>query len=296
MTAIAKRNKIRNDKRFDIIGTMVSVVILILTLYPLYFILIASISNPDLTNAGKVFLYPKEITWEGYRALLADGRTFIGYRNTVVYTAVGTLISVSLTMTCGYGLSRPHFHGKRLINFFIMFTMIFSGGLVPTYLLVKSLNMIDTIWAVTIPGCVGVWNLIITRTFLASSIPGELFESAQLDGCSHIRFFFSVVLPLSSVIIAVLTLFYAVNQWNGFFNALIYLYKSELYPLQLFLRQILIQQQQLQMDPDAVEEMRYSANLVRYAMIIVASLPIMCVYPFLQRYFVKGVMIGSVKG
>lgn len=296
MAAMAKRNKIRRDRRFDIISTLIGIVVLIVTLYPLYFILIASISNPDLTNAGKVSLYPKAITWEGYRALLHDGRTYLGYRNTIIYTAVGTFISVALTMTCGYGLSRPSFRGKRLINFFIMFTMIFSGGLVPTYLLVKSLNMIDKIWAIVIPGCVGVWNLIITRTFLSSNIPGELFESAQLDGCSHFRFFFSIVLPLSSVIIAVITLFYAVNQWNGFFSALIYLYKPERYPLQLFLRQILIQQQQLQMDPDAVEDMRYSANLVRYAMIIVASLPIMCVYPFLQRYFVKGVMIGSVKG
>lgn len=284
------------DRTFDAISSLIAVIILLITLYPLYFILIASISNPDLTNAGKVVLWPKGVTLEGYRTLLTEPRVYTGYYNTIVYTIVGTAISVALTMTCGYALSQPSFRGKKIINFFIMFTMIFNGGLVPTFLLVKDLNMLDTIWAIVLPSAVGVWNLIITRTFLESNIPRDLYEAASLDGCDHVRFFFQVVLPLSPVILAVITLFYAVNQWNGFFNALIYLYDDSRYPLQLYLREILIQNQELSMDPDAVNDMRYRANLVKYSMIIVASAPVLAIYPFLQRFFVKGVMIGSVKG
>ena len=284
------------DRTFDTISSIIALVLLLITLYPLYFILIASFSNPDLTNAGKVFLWPKGITLEGYRSLLSESRVYVGYRNTIIYTLVGTLISVSLTMTAGYALSQPAFRGKRIIHFLILFTMIFNGGLVPTFLVVKSMNLLDTLWAIVLPSAVGVWNLIITRTFLESNIPRELFEAASIDGCDHFRFFFRVVLPLSPVILAVITLFYAVNQWNGFFNALIYLYDSDRYPLQLYLREILIQNQELAMDPDAVNDMRYRANLVKYSMIIVASAPVLMVYPFLQRFFVKGVMIGSVKG
>lgn len=294
--ATATNNRIRKDKGFNIASWIISALILILVLYPIYFILIASISNPDLTYAGKVYLVPKGITFEGYRTLLQDARTYVGYYNTILYTAVGTLISICLTLTSGYALSVPSFQGKRIINFLIIFTMLFSGGLVPTYLLMQSLHMIDTIWGVVLPGAVGVWNLIITRTFFEGNIPRELFESSQLDGCSHMRFFFSIVLPLSGVIIAVIALFYGVNQWNGFFNALIYLNNPNKFPLQLFLREILLQQETMSMDPDLVGAMRYKANLVKYAMIVVASFPVLAIYPFLQKFFVKGVMIGSVKG
>lgn len=291
-----KAKGIRNSPLFDIVSSIIAVLIILITLYPLYFILIASISNPDLTNAGKVVLWPRGITFEGYRSLLTEPRVYTGYKNTFLYTFVGTIISVSLTMTSGYALAQKSFHGKKAINFLIMFTMIFSGGLVPTFLLVKNLNMLDTIWAIVLPSSVSVWNLIITRTFLEANIPRDLYEAAWLDGCDYARFFIFVVLPLSPVILAVITLFYAVNLWNGFFNALIYLYDDKLYPLQLYLREILIQNQQLSMDPDAVNDMRYRANLVKYSMIIVASAPVLAIYPFLQRFFVKGVMIGSVKG
>lgn len=291
---LSARNQ--RNRLFDTVSTILAALILLVTLYPLYFILIASVSNPDLTNSGKVILWPQGVTLEGYRTLLKDPRLYSGYRNTILYTVVGTLISVFLTMTAAYGLSQPKFRGKKLLNFVFMFTMIFSGGLVPTFLLVKNLGMLDTLWAVVLPSSVGVWNLIITRTFLVNNIPYELFEAASIDGCDHFRFFFRVVLPLSTVILAVISLFYAVNQWNGFFNALIYLYDDQRYPLQLYLRQILIQNQQLSMDPDAVDDMRFRANLVKYSMIVVASAPILIVYPFLQRFFVKGVMIGSVKG
>ena len=286
----------KRDRTFDIATGIISGILLLIVLYPLYFVIIASISNPDLTYAGKIYFLPKEITWEGYKTILEDTRIYVGYYNTILYTIAGTLLSLILTLTSGYALSVRQFMGKKIINFLIIFTMIFSGGLVPTYLLMQQLHLVNTIWGVVIPGCVGVWNLVVTRTFFEENIPVELFESAQLDGCGHFRFFLYIVLPLSGVIIAVIALFYGVNQWNGFFNALVYLNDKNKFPLQLFLRDILLQQEMMSMDPDLVNAMRHKADLVKYAMIIVASAPVLAVYPFLQRFFVKGGMIGSVKG
>ncbi len=280
----------------DLLFGIISVLLLLIVAYPLYFVLIASVSDPDLTYAGKVYFLPKKITFEGYRTILADPRTLVGYYNTVLYTAAGTALSVVLTLTSGFALSIREFFGKKWINIYVIFTMIFSGGLVPTYLLMKNLHAINTIWGVILPGAVGVWNLIVTRTFFEENISMELLESAQLDGCSYFKFFVHIVLPTSGVIVAVISLFYAVNQWNGFFNALIYLNDKNKFPLQLFLREILLQQEMMSMDPDLVNSVRHRANLVKYAMIVVASAPVLAAYPFAQRFFIKGVMIGAVKG
>ena len=293
---VRKRAGEKSSSGTDLIFGFISVFLLLIVMYPLYFVLIASISNPDLTYAGEVYFLPKEVTLEGYQIILADPRVLVGYYNTIIYTLTGTLLSVTLTLTSGFALSIRYFRGKKVINFFIIFTMIFSGGLIPTYLLMKDLNAINTIWGVILPGAVGVWNLIVTRTFFEENIPIELLESAQLDGCGYFRFFIHIVLPTSGVIIAVISLFYAVNQWNGFFNALIYLNDQNKFPLQLFLREILLQQEMMNVDPDLANSVRHRANLVKYAMIVVASAPVLAAYPFVQRYFIKGVMIGSVKG
>lgn len=288
--------RMKKTSETDLLFGVISVILLLVAAYPLYFVLIASVSDPDLTYAGKVYFLPKRVTWEGYRIILADPRTLVGYFNTVLYTVTGTVLSVVLTLTSGFALSVREFRGKRIVNIFIIFTMIFSGGLVPTYLLMKDLHAINTIWGVILPGAVGVWNLIVTRTFFEENVSTELLESAQLDGCSYFRFFVHIVLPTSGVIVAVISLFYAVNQWNGFFNALIYLNDKNKFPLQLFLREILLQQEMSSMDPDLANSVRHRANLVKYAMIVVASAPVLAAYPFAQRFFVKGVMIGSVKG
>lgn len=272
------------------------VLTLIVILYPLYFVVIASISNPDLTYSGEVWLWPKDVNVEAYKELLLEKRVWVGYRNTILYTVLGTFINLALTLTSAYALSRKNFKPRNAISFFILVTMFVNGGLIPTYLLVKNLGMLDKIWAMVIPNAVLVWNLIITRSYFSLNIPDELVDSAFIDGCSHFRFFFSIVLPLSTVIIVVIGLFYAINHWNGYFNALIYLNKEELFPLQLFLRSILIQHERLSMDPEVEKDMRHMADLVKYAMIVVASTPVLVLYPFLQRYFVKGVMLGAVKG
>ena len=285
----------RDDLIFDLIVNSFFVLLLFAMMYPLYFILIASVSNPDLTNAGKVWLFPKEFNLDGYRVLFGDPRTLIGYRNTILYTVTGTLVNLLFTLPVAYALSRKTFKARKIINSFFLFTMFFSGGLVPTYLLIKNLGMLDTIWAIIIPNAVSVWNLIITRTYFAESIPDELADAAFIDGCTHIKFFMSIVLPLSKVIIVVIALFYGVVHWNGFSQALIHLNDPEKIPLQLFLRDILIQQQNVAVDPGVADTLRYTANLVQYSMIVVAAGPVLLLYPFVQKYFIKGVMIGSVK-
>ena len=294
--ALMKRQATQKDKIFDFVLNIIMVVILIITLYPLYFVVIASISNPDFTYAGKVILLPKGITFAGFEIILADGRIWERYANTIIYTIVGTAVNLIITLPASYALSRKSFKAKKYINLFILFTMFFSGGLIPTYLLVKGLKLIDSMWAIILVSAVSVWNLIIARTYFSGNIPDELEESALLDGCSHIKFFFLVALPLSKVIVIVLALFYGINHWNGYFNALIYLNTPQKFPLQLFLREILIQQQSMAMDPELARDMRYTANLIKYTMIIVATGPVLIIYPFLQKFFVKGVMIGAVKG
>ncbi|WP_281890584.1 carbohydrate ABC transporter permease [Paenibacillus sp. YYML68] len=292
-------NRSKADRLFDTVNVLFFAVLLFIIVYPLYFILIASVSDPDLVNAGKIAFLPREMTWVGYERIFADAEIWQGYWNSIIYTVFGTTFRVVLTITGGYALSRKDLPYSGVIMMLILFTMFFNGGLIPTYLLVKNLGMVNTMWAMIIPGAVSVYQLIIVRTFFQSTIPQEMLEAAMMDGCGNLKFFTRMVLPLSLPIIAVIVLFNAVAMWNSYFQALIYLNDVSLHPLQIILRKILIiSEAQLDMidgSADTVAEQKV-AELIKYGMVIVSSLPVLVLYPFLQRYFVKGVMIGSVKG
>ena len=286
------------DRIFDTVNTVLMAVILLIIAYPLYFVLIASISEPNLVNAGKVLFYPRQITWLGYERIFSIGKIWRGYRNTLLYTGLGTSISLVLTLTGGYALSRRALPLRNFWTGLFTFTMFFSGGMIPMYLLVRDLNMLDKVWSMVLPGALSVWNLIIARTFFQSTIPDELMEAADLDGCGQLRFFFAIALPLTKALIAILALYYMVGLWNGYFNAIIYLKSPERHPLQLILREILIMDQNQEMLGDMwdVVERQKTAELVKYGVIVVSTLPLICAYPFVQRFFIKGVMIGSIKG
>jgi len=286
------------DRVFMILVYAFLTVCLLLVLYPLIYIVSASFSDPLAVTAGKVWLYPVDFTLRGYEVTFQNPQIITGYLNSLFYTVFGTLISVVLTVLIAYPLSRRDLYGAGLIMFLITFTMLFSGGLIPTYLVVKDLGMIDTRWALLIPQAVAAFQVIIARTFFRSAIPFELVEAAELDGCNDLQFLWAVVLPLSKPIIAVLALMYAVSQWNGYFDALIYLKSSDLQPLQIVLRNILILNTTSSgtMDAAAMAERQQLADLLKYCLVVVASVPVLLIYPFVQRYFVKGMLIGSIKG
>jgi len=297
MNKTTRRSK--EDKIFDLINIFLVAIMVILVVYPLYFIVIASISNPNMIYEGKVWLLPKDITFEGYQRIFSDSKIWLGYKNSIIYTFVGTLVNVSCTLMAAYALSRRDLYGRNLIMFLFLFTMFFSGGLIPTYLVVKNLGLLNTMWALILPKAVAVWNVIVARTFFQTSIPNELLEAAKIDGCSDAKFFWKIVLPLSKPIVAVMVLFYAVGHWNSYFDALIYLNNEDLYPLQLILRNILIQNEastQMMSDIDSLAAKQRVSELIKYGVIIVASIPLLVLYPFVQKYFVKGVMIGGIKG
>ena len=294
----AKISETRADRVFDVMNYVILTICLLIVAYPLYFIVIASISDPVDVNAGKVFLYPVKVTLDGYRRILEYDSFFTGYRNTLMYTLVGTTVNMALTVPAAYALSRKDLVGRNFFMMLITFTMIFSGGLMPTYLLVRDLNMLDTTWALVVPVAVSAWNLIVARTFFQQTIPDDLLEAAQLDGATNVQFFARIVLPLSKPIIAVMILFYAVSHWNSYSNALYYLRTTGKYPLQLVLRSILFENSMNDMVDDAANlaaQMRLG-DLIKYGVIIASSLPLLILYPFLQRYFIQGIMIGAVKG
>ncbi len=268
-------------------------------LYPIIYILSASFSSGDAVTSGRIVLWPVDFGIEGYKRVFTYDRVLIGYRNTIFYTVVGTFINVLMTLICAYPLSRKGLPHKGFFMFLFTFTMMFGGGLIPTYLLVRSLNMVNTIWAVMIPGAMGVYQMIIVRTFFVNTIPDELLESSKIDGCSDFRFFSDFVVPLSKAVIAVISLQYAVGHWNSYFGPMIYLQNKNLYPLQIFLREILIMSQidaQDIVDDETAVAIQGMANLIKYSLIVVSTAPILCIYPMIQKYFVKGVMIGSLKG
>lgn len=274
-------------------------VTLIIMLYPLIYVVSASFSSPGAVAGGKVFLWPVEPTLLGYKAVFQNQKIVTGFLNSVFYLVVGTSLNLVMTMMAAYPLSRKEFYGRKVITAIFVFTMYFSGGLVPSYLLMKNLGLLDTRAVLILPVAMSVWNVIIARTYLQNTIPDELFEAASIDGCSEIRFFLKVVLPLSKSIMAVLVLYYGVYHWNSYFNAMIYLKSPGLQPLQIVLREILLLGQvdmTMITDVEALEKMQGLSNLLKYAVIVVASLPMMCIYPFVQKHFVKGVMIGSLKG
>ncbi|MET3545771.1 putative aldouronate transport system permease protein [Paenibacillus favisporus] len=271
----------------------------LIVLYPLFFVLIASVSNPGSVIRGEVWLWPKGFSLVGYERLFGNKELLRGFMNTVMYTVVGTALNVVMTVAGAYPLSRADFKGRHFFTFLIVFTMFFGGGMIPTYLLIKSLGLLNTFWAMIIPSAVSVWNILIMRTFFQSSIPKEVQEAAFMDGCSNIKILLKVVLPLSGPVLAVMVLFYAVGHWNAYFSALLYLSDRDLYPMQLFLREILVQNQMQEMvdiSDDTLARSLMDAEAIKYAAVIVTNLPMLILYPFLQKYFVKGVMVGAIKG
>lgn len=292
--------KISDGKVFDIGVLIISAVISLLILYPLIFIVSASFSSPEKVMSGEMWLFPVDFTLDAYSEVFKDGDIWNGYKNTIFYTIGGTFINIILTTLAAYPLSRRDLPGRNIIMFIITFTMFFSGGMIPTFLVVQGLGMVDTFWAMIIPNAIATYNLIVMRTYFQTSIPWELQEAAMIDGCSNWKMLWKVILPLSKPIIAVMLLFYAVGHWNAFFNALIYLRDDKLYPLQLILREILLVSQANMTDEISSEigldEKMMLGESIKYALIIVASLPVLVIYPFVQKHFVKGVMIGSIKG
>lgn len=299
-----KKNAIRNPREDQILYALAYIMMalsLIIVGYPLIYILSASFSNGNAIQTGEVLLWPVKVTLAGYEAVFKHRLIVSGYLNTILYTVLGTFLNVSATLICAYPLSRRDMQWKGFYMFLFVFTMYFGGGLIPTYLQIRNLKMINTVWVMVIPGLISTYNMIITRTFIQSNIPQEMLEAAQIDGCNDFQYFIRMVLPLSKAVIAVIALYYAVGHWNAYFNALIYLTDREKYPLQIILREILVSNQvnfsEVQgIDPEQIAAQNALGNQLKYSLIIVSCGPILAVYPFVQRYFVKGVMIGSVKG
>jgi putative aldouronate transport system permease protein len=288
-----------SDRVFDVINLTLVTLVLIGVLYPLIYILSASFSDPYAVSNGQMWLLPVNFTMEGYDKIFASREIWNGYKNAIVYTIVGTTVNVILTIMAAYPLSRSNFMARNFFMFVFAFTMFFNGGLIPTYMVVKSLGLLNTMWALIIPSAISIWNVIVARTYFQISIPNELYEAAQIDGCTNFKYLLKIVLPLSKPILAVLVLFYGVGHWNKFFEALIYLNDADKYPLQLILRNILIKnmlsEQMLDQFTDFAEQDRI-AEVIKYGLIVVSSIPMLVMYPFAQKYFMKGVMIGAIKG
>lgn len=283
------------DVAFDIINTIVLLILTVVCLYPIYYCVVASISDPTaMTASGGVMLWPKGLQFEAYKAVAANKEIVSGYLNTLFYVIIGTLLNVVLSIMGAYVLSRKHLLLKGFLNMYVALTMFVSGGMVPLYLLVKGIGLLNSRWAIILVVAVNTYNLIMARTYF-STIPASLEESARIDGASELRILFSIMVPLSGPIIAVISLYYAVGHWNSWFNEMIYLSDRSKYPIQLFLREILILNQVSAASQDFSADKLPLAESIKYATIVVATLPILCVYPFAQKYFVKGVMIGAVK-
>ncbi|PWW05067.1 carbohydrate ABC transporter membrane protein 2 (CUT1 family) [Paenibacillus cellulosilyticus] len=300
-TIVTRRRSasVAGERVFDFIVYAIAGLIMLIVLYPLLFVLSASFSDPVRVMNGDLWLLPVGFTLDAYKEIFRYDAVWTGYRNTLLYTGVGTIINVTMTTLAAYPLSRRDLPGRRILMFLITFTMFFNGGMIPTYLVVKNLHLVDTMWAMIVPTAIATYNLIVMRTYFQNSIPWELQEASMIDGCTNTRLLLHIILPLSKPIIAVMVLFYAVNQWNAFFNALIYLRDDALYPLQLVLREILIVSQSSYLDSSGstfgMTEKLLLAESIKYGLIIIASIPVIMMYPFVQKHFVKGVMIGSIK-
>lgn len=290
----------RSERIFYGINYLVLSLFLLCTLYPVVYLFSSSISHPNEVAAGRVVLFPIGFSLRGYELVFRNSNIQTGFLNSALYTLGGTVLNVLVTLITAYPLSKKDLIGRSGVSLMFAFTLWFSGGMIPSYLLVRSLGMLNTRWAMIIPGLISVWNVIICRSYFSNTLPDELFEAASIDGCDHFRFFALVALPLSGAIIAVLTLYYAIDHWNAFFNALIYLNRSSLYPLQIFLRNILIESSVTAEDITSgameVESSLGIIELFKSALIFTSCLPLWIIYPFVQKFFVKGVMIGSVKG
>ena len=296
---IKRKNAMRDtmgDKVFYIINGIFLGLVALIVLYPLYFIIIASISDPDAVLAGRVVLYPVDITFNGFAKILERTDVWTGYLNTIIYTVLTVVLSLLVTIPAGWALSRKTLPGKKWFMIFFIIPMFFGGGLIPFYNVMSSLGLVNTIWAVILPSILSVWTLFMAKTFFESSIPNGLIEAAKIDGAGQFRIFGSVVIPLSKAVIAVMALYYAVGQWNSYFNAMIFLQDETKYPLQLVLKEILIASESTTggSGETILEQFRLS-NQIKYVSVIVSSLPVLCLYPFVQKYFAQGVMIGSLK-
>jgi putative aldouronate transport system permease protein len=289
------------DRIFSVFNYAALSMVLLVVLYPLIYITSASFSSAAAVTSGRVWLWPVEPTLAGYEAIFKNQLIVTGFANSLLYTTVGTAINVVLTILAAYPLSRPNLPGRTFIAFAFFFTTIFTGGLIPTYLVVRDLGLINTRWAMLLPAALSVWNVLIMRTYFTMTIPNELHDAGQLDGCDEFKFLWRVVLPVSGPIIAVVALFYAIGHWNSFFQALIYLNDKALWPLQLVLRDILVQNQidpamLAGVDPQQLALRQQLRELLKYSLIVVATAPLLIVYPFVQKYFVRGIMLGSIKG
>lgn len=291
--------KLSSDKILEIVLSISLVLVGVIFAYPLINIISSSFSSTEAVTSGKVWLFPVEFNVEGYKAVFRNNDVWIGYRNSIFYMVFGTIINLIMTLLAAYPLSRSDMPGQGPIMLLFTFTMIFSGGMIPTYILIKDLGMLNTVWSMLIPGAITVHNMIITRTYIINSIPKEMLEAAQIDGCSDIQYFVKMVLPLSGSVIAVITLYYAVAHWNAYLDAFMYLSNEKLYPLQIFLREILVSNKvnaDILVDEFGNVGQQGLADLLKYSLIVVATIPVMVIYPFVQKHFVKGVMIGAVKG
>lgn len=288
--------KINGDTVFRIINGALLGIMALIVLYPLYFIIIASFSSPEAVLAGKVVLFPVDINFDGYLKILERQDIWRGYLNTIIYTVLTVILALAVTVPAGWALSRKTLPGKKLWMVYFIIPMFFGGGLIPFYNVMSSLGLVNTIWAVILPSILSVWNLFMTKTFFESSISDGLIEAAKIDGAGPFRIFFSIVIPLSKAILAVMALYYAVGQWNSYFNAMIFLQDETLYPLQLVLKEILIASEStVGGSGETILEQFRLANQLKYVSVIVSSLPVLCLYPFVQKYFAQGVMIGSLK-
>ena len=302
---MAKKNKNQSkvklggaNRLFMALVTLIMIMICIVILYPIYYVLLASITDPVTVNSGKVLLYPESPYFEGYKTTLAYKPLWVSYKNTIVYTVVGTAVALITTIPAGYALSRKDLPGRRGLIFIFTFTMFFGGGIIPLYLTIRNLGIYNTIWAMVLPVAVSAYNLIVCRSFFESGIPLELQEAAKVDGCSDFKFFSKIAIPISTTIIAVMALFYATAMWNQFFNALMFLQDDNKMPLQVVLRNLVLMNQSNQMGSsgDAMVTMQKLAEQLKYCIVVVSAAPLLIVYPFIQKYFAKGVTIGAVKG
>jgi putative aldouronate transport system permease protein len=301
---VMKRRRIMGleDKIFDTVSFVILTLVFIIVGYPLYFMIISSISDPQLVASGQVTFYPRGINLDGYREVLKNEGVMRVFFNSIYYTVLGVTINLIVTLPTAYALSRQDFHGRKFISLFYIFTMFVSGGLIPTYLVVRNLGMLNTVWALVIPGAISVYNMMVARIFFKTNIPGELLDAAKIDGCTDTGFFFRIVLPISAAIIAILVLWYGVGHWNSYFSALLYISDRQRQPLQLELRMVLLQNQQAPNMPLTeeflAERRRLEAlrEMMKYSLIIISSLPVLILYPFIQKHFVKGVTVGSLKG
>lgn len=287
------------DPVFNVVTVGILLLAAVAIIYPLYFIVIASVSDPNLIAQGKVWLLPQGFTMEGYETLFRNDALLRGVANSLLYTSVGTLVSVSIILCTGYALSRKDMPGRNVFMILFIITMFFDGGMIARYLVVRDLGLLNTMWAVILPGAVGVWNLIIARTFFQTNVPDELREAAQIDGANDFRFFFRVALPLTKPLIALMAMTHIVAYWNSYFDAMIYLNDEAMYPLQLVLRNVLVQSQaSASLDTGSIDS--YAAaqrlgELIKYGMIVVSTVPLLIIFPFLQKYFVKGATLGALK-